>query len=151
MVHVHVDQLNTPSEKETELLADKTIEYGMKNKVVGVHGISLAAHKKDYREKVYKKLHDAGVMMVACPVGWIDHKRSEELLPWHNALTPVEELIAHEVVVALGTDNIIDIYKPFADGEMWIELKLLLEGLHFYEIDELVKIATVNGRKVLGI
>ncbi len=151
MVHVHVDQLNNPKEKETELLADKAIEHDMEGKVVGVHGISLAAHPKEYRERVYTKMKEAGVMMVACPVGWIDHKRTEELLPWHNALTPVEELIAHNITVALGTDNIIDIYKPFAEGDMWTELKFLIEGLHMYKVDDLVKISTANGRKVLGI
>ena len=42
MLHVHVDQLNSPMEKETELLARKTIEWGMEGKVVAIHSISLA-------------------------------------------------------------------------------------------------------------
>lgn len=151
MVHVHVDQLNSPKEKETELLANKTVEYKLQGKVVGVHGISISAHQKQYREVVYKKMKEAGVMMIACPVGWIDHRRTEELLPSHNALTPVDELLKFDIIVALGTDNIIDIYKPFGSGSMWTELKFLLEGLHLYDLDALVKIATVNGRKVLGL
>ncbi|MDA1316961.1 MAG: amidohydrolase family protein [bacterium] len=151
MAHIHVDQLNTPKETETMLLAQKTIEHGMQGKVAGIHGISIAAHPKEYRDNIYKTMKEADVMMVACPVGWIDHKRNEELLPFHNALTPVDEMLEHGITVALGTDNIIDIYKPFGSGTLWTELKFLLEGLHLYDIDALVNIATVNGRKVLGL
>ncbi|HMS51261.1 MAG TPA: hypothetical protein PKD56_02970 [Chitinophagales bacterium] len=51
----------------------------------------------------------------------------------------------------MGTDNIYDLYKPFNDGDMWIELRVLLEACRFYDIDALVEIATTNGLKTLGI
>ena len=37
MCHVHVDQFNSPKEKETEQLCDKTIEHGMEVLAVSVH------------------------------------------------------------------------------------------------------------------
>lgn len=151
MVHVHVDQFNKQFDKETELLADKTIEHGMVGKVVAVHSISLAAHPKKYREMVYKKLKKAKIMVVGCPTAWIDSPRHEELQPFHNALTPVDELVAHGITVAIGSDNIADYILPFTDGDMWSELKLMAIGNRFMNIDELVKIATVNGRKALGL
>lgn len=151
MLHIHVDQLNTPLEKESEQVALKTKQYGMQGKVVLVHGISMAAHKKAYREKVYKLLHDQKVMVVACPTGWIDSRRTEEKVPNHNSVTPIDELVPAGVTVALGTDNIADIYKPFTDGDMWTELRVLLESCHFYDIEQLANIATINGRKALGI
>lgn len=151
MVHVHVDQFSTVTDKETELLADKTIEYGMQGKVVAIHGISLGSHPKEYRQKVYKKMVEAELMMISCPIAWIDTKRSETLQPLHNSITPVDELVPAGITVALGTDNICDYMVPFCDGDMWQELLLLATGNRFLEIDELVKIATVNGRKTLGI
>jgi cytosine/adenosine deaminase-related metal-dependent hydrolase len=151
MVHVHVDQLNTLQEKETQLLASKTKQYGLEGRVVGIHGISIASHPKKYRKQLYRQLKTANLMMIACPTAWIDTRRSEDLQPFHNALTPAEELTAFGVTVALGTDNIADIYKPFSNGDMWLELRLLLEGLHFYDLEALANIATLNGQKVLGI
>jgi cytosine/adenosine deaminase-related metal-dependent hydrolase len=151
MVHVHVDQLNTKKEKETELLAKKIIEAKMEEKVVAVHSISLAAHEKQYREKVYKLCQKANLMFISCPTAWIDARRTEELTVSHNAITPVDELASHKLIVALGTDNIADIYKPFTLPEMWMELRFLLEANHFYEIEKLVDIATINGLKVLGL
>lgn len=151
MLHVHVDQLNTKIEKETEDLVKKTFEYGLKNKVVAVHGISLAAHPIKYRKKIYQQMKRAGVMLISCPTAWIDSRRSEELSVTHNSIAPVEELVDAGIVVGIGTDNIADVYKPFTDGNMWTELRFLLESCHYYQIDELVDIATINGRKILGV
>ena len=148
LVHVHVDQFNTIEDVESEMLCDKTVEHGMEGKVTAIHCISLAAHEKSYREKVYKKMKDCGMSVICCPVAWIDNPRKETM---HNALTPVDELVAHGITVALGTDNICDYMVPFCNGEMWQELMLMATGNRFVEIDEIVKIATVNGRKVLGI
>ena len=58
-------------------------------------------------------------------------------------------MIEYGLTVALGSDNINDIYKPFSDGNMMTELRFLIEALHLYDEDELVKIITTNGRKVL--
>ena len=150
-VHVHVDQLNDNLEKETELLARRTMHWGMEGKVTAVHGISIACHPKEYRREVYKMSRDAGLSFISCPTAWIDSRREETLTPTHNAVTPAEEMIAHGLVVAIGSDNIHDVYKPYSTGEMALELKFLLEALHMYDSDTLVDIATKNGRLVIGM
>jgi cytosine/creatinine deaminase len=150
-LHVHVDQLNTSEEKETELLARKTIQWGLEEKVTAVHSISLACHTKDYRNEVYKMSRDAGLSFVSCPSAWIDHPRREDLAPIHNSITPADELIENDLIVAIGSDNIMDVYKPYCDGNMLFELRMLLEACKIYDEDQLVKIATTNGKKVLGI
>lgn len=151
LVHVHVDQFNTDEEVETELLAKKTIEHGMQNKVTAVHSISVAAHPKKYRESLYELMRKAQLHVISCPTAWIDHNRTERLSPSHNSMTPVDEMVPAGLTVAFGTDNINDIYKPFSDGDLWTELRMMLEACHFYDIEELAKIATDNGLKVLGI
>lgn len=151
IVHVHVDQFNTPTDVEMELLCDKTVEHSMEGKVVAIHGISLSAHKKADRMRVYEKMRKADVGIIACPMAWIDSPRREDVLPVHNSLTPIDELIPAGVTVAMGTDNICDFMVPFCDGDMWQELSVLSAGTRYTNIDELVKVATTNGRKVLGI
>jgi len=150
-VHVHVDQLNDSLEKETEMLALRTMHWGMEGRVTAVHGISIAAHPKEYRERVYGLSRDAGLAFITCPTAWIDSRRKEWLTPTHNSITPVEEMLKHGLTVAIGSDNIHDVYKPFSDGNMMTELKFLLECLHLYDIDALVDIATKNGRLVIGM
>ena len=150
-VHVHVDQLNNDLEKETELLARKTMHWCMEGRVTAVHGISIAAHNKEYRQEVYKMSRDAGLSFITCPTAWIDSRRTEWLTPTHNSITPVEEMLEHDLIVAIGSDNIQDVYKPFSDGNMFTEIKFLLESLHLYDVDALVDIATKNGRLVIGM
>lgn len=151
MVHVHVDQFNTVSDKETELLCDKTIEYGMEGRVVAIHCISLAAHRKDYRKKVYAKMKKARMMVIACPTAWIDSHRNETLQPFHNSLTPIDEMIPEGITVSLATDNIADYMVPFCDGDMWSELRMITAGTRFTDYGKTVEMATVNGLKVLGL
>jgi cytosine deaminase len=150
-VHVHVDQFNTDMESETELLAKKVIEHGMEGKVTAIHSISVAAHKKEKREHIYKLMKEADLSVIACPIAWIDHPRTERLAPSHNAITPVDEMLEYGITVAIGTDNISDVYKPFGDGDMWTEVKLLLEACKIYDIDKLATICSTNGLKVLGL
>lgn len=150
-LHVHVDQLNTSEEKETELLARKTMQWGLEGKVVAVHGISIACHDKPYRQELYKMCKDAGLYFVACPVAWIDSRRTERLSPTHSAITPVDEMLEYDLKVAIGSDNIHDIYKPYATGDMKTELQFLLETTHIYDESELIKIATTNGHEILNL
>jgi cytosine deaminase len=143
-LHVHVDQLNTIEEKETELLARLTMKHGLEGMVTAVHSISLACHPKKYREEVYRMSRDAGISFISCPTAWIDARRSEALTVTHNAITPVDEMINFNLNICIGSDNIFDIYKPFSDGDMMTELRFLLECTHFYDIDKLASIASTN-------
>ncbi len=149
-VHVHVDQLNTSKEQETEWLALKTLSANMHGQVVAVHSISLACHTKKYRQYVYEISKDAGLQFVSCPSAWIDHQRTERLSPTHNSLTPVDEMLEWGLTVGIGTDNIEDIYKPYCNGDMMFELRLLLEAYKIYDDDILIDLAYNNGEKILG-
>lgn len=151
MVHVHIDELNLPEEEETELLAKKTIEHGMQGRVVGIHGISINCRPLKERRRIYKLMKQAHMMMVACPVSWLNARRSEQLAPIHNPFTPVDELISFDIPVAIGTDNIADIWMPWNTADMWLDMRALLEGCRIYDLDTLSDIATENGRKVLGL
>lgn len=151
MLHVHVDELNDPDEFETELLAQKTLEHRMEGKVVGIHGISINAHPKEYRQKLYKLMKKADLMMISCPISWLNSRRNETLTPTHNPVTPVDELTREGITVGIGTDNIADLFMPYNDAEMWNDLRVLMETNRLYNADNLVDIATANGRKILGL
>jgi cytosine/creatinine deaminase len=149
-VHVHVDQLNVVEERETEWLAQKTIDYGLQGQVVAVHSISLACHPKMYRDYVYNLSRDAGLQFISCPSAWIDHQRSERLSPTHNSMTPIDEMLEWGLTVGIGTDNIEDIYKPYCNGDMMFELRMALECYKIYDEDTLLGLAYNNGLKILS-
>ncbi len=151
MAHVHTDQNNRPDERETQLLVEKTVEHGMQGRTVAVHAISTAAQPAEYRENLYKEMEKAGVMVISCPIAFIDSKRNETLAPTHNSITPVDEMTKAGIVVGMGTDNIQDLYLPLSKGNMGEEILQLARTLRWFDLPALVDIATKNGRIVLGL
>lgn len=148
-LHVHVDQNNQAAEGETLKLVEKTEEFGMQGRVVAIHGISIAAHPKEYRDNLYQRMVAAQVGLIVCPWAWIDSRRTEELQPSHNSIAPIDELLPAGVLMAVGTDNIADLYLPLNSGDMADEMHLFAAACHYYNMEELAKCATENGRKLL--
>ncbi len=117
----------------------------MQGSVAIIHGISLAAKPRAERERAYRKLRDAGMGVIACPYAWIDTPRSEQLMPFHNALTPVDELLAWRIPVGIGTDNIQDLMLPYSTGSLREELHLLASGVRLSRMTDLVRILEARG------
>lgn len=151
-VDVHIDQNNDPDEKDTELLAKKVIEHGMQGRVNAVHCCSLAAQKDDYMMEVIKLIKEADMSVIICPRAMLDGvQMREKMAPVHNSIGPVPQLISAGINVCLGVDNVHDYFCPFIDGNLLSELLFLLETTRYYDVEELTNIATVNGRKALGV
>jgi len=151
-VHVHIDQENNPNERDTEKLINYTIKHGYQGRVIAVHAISVSAQPKEYRKEIYKKMADAGISVIVCPAAALGMKQLDEFTaPLHNSIANVPEMLEAGVLVGLGADNIYDFYQPFIDGDMYTEIRMLMEACRYYNFDELVKIATINGEKILKL
>ena len=72
---VHVDQENNPFENETEMLARKTIEYGLEGRVSAVHAISVSAKPAIEQDRIIRLLKDAGVSVIVCPSAALSMKQ----------------------------------------------------------------------------
>lgn len=151
-IHVHIDQENNPDERDTELLIDYTRRYGYEGRVVALHAISTAAQPRAYRQEVYKKMADAGIAVAVCPSAALSMRQlDDKTASVHNSIANVPEMLAAGITVGLGVDNISDYYHPFVDGDLWTELRILQEACRFYDFDQLVRIASNNGKKILSI
>ena len=147
---VHIDQENNPNERDSEKLIEAVKRHGYQNRTVAIHALSVSAQPKEYRMKIYKQFAELGIAVIVCPVEAINMRQLDQYMaPVHNSIANVPEMIEAGVLVGLGTDNICDFYGPFNDGDMWIELRMLMEACRYYDFDQLVKIATTNGRKIL--
>lgn len=151
-LHVHIDQENNPNERDMEKLITTTVKHGYEGRVVAIHGISVSAQPKEYRQEIYKKMADAGIGVVVCPSAALAMRQLDQFsAPVHNSIANVPEMLAAGITVALGVDNVYDYYQPFVDGDMWTELRMLQEACRYYNFDDLVNIATSNGQKILSI
>lgn len=149
-MHVHIDQENNPNEKDTETLIEQTIKHGYQGRVTAIHSISTSAQPKEYRSEIYKKLADAGIAVVVCPSAALAMRQLDQYTsPIHNSIANVPEMLEAGVLVGLGVDNVYDYYQPFVDGDMWTELRMLQEACRYYNFENLVKIASTNGKQIL--
>lgn len=151
-IHAHIDQLNRSDEFDTEKLVNATIRHGYEGKVTAVHAVSLSAMPKTYRTEMYKKMAVVGMSVACSPSAMLSQVMFEDSIgPMHNSIANVPEMIKAGITVGLGIDNVCDFYLPFVDGDMWVELRMLMEACRFYDFDQLVKIATTNGARLLGL
>ena len=138
---VHVDQENSPTEDETELLALKTIEHGMEGRVSAIHSISLSCKPEHKQDEVIKKMKDAGLSVIVCPSAAISMRQLPYQSQLHNSIAPVMRLREAGVQVVLGTDNISDFFMPFVDGDMWTEVRFLMEAIRCYDAPRIADMA----------
>ena len=149
-VFVHIDQENNPNERDSEKLIEAVKRHNYQNRTVAIHAVSVSAQPKKYRTKIYKQFAELGIAVIVCPSAMLSQEWLDQYSgPMHNSIGNVPEMIEAGVLVGLGVDNICDFYCPFIDGDMWIELRILIETCRYHNFDELVKIATINGRKIL--
>ena len=149
-VFVHIDQENNPNERDGEKLIEAVKRHGYQGRTVAIHAVSVSAQPKEYRKKIYNQFAELGIAVVVCPSAMLSQEWLDEYSgPIHNSIANVPEMIEAGVLVGLGVDNICDYYCPFIDGDMWTELRILIEACRYHDFDQLVKIATENGRKIL--
>ncbi|MFA6257650.1 MAG: amidohydrolase family protein [Candidatus Paceibacterota bacterium] len=149
-VHVHIDQENNPNERDMEKLIAAVKRHHYEGRTVAIHGISVSAQPKEYRMKIYKEMAELGIAVVVCPSAALSMRQLDQYsAPVHNSIANVPEMLEAGVLVGLGVDNIADFYEPFVDGDMWVELRLMQEACRYYNLDELVKVASTNGTKIL--
>lgn len=150
-VHMHIDQENNPNERDMEKLISAVKRHGYQERTVAIHGISVSAQPKKYRQKIYKEMAKLGIAAVVCPSAALSMRQLDQhTAPVHNSIANVPEMLEAGVLVGIGVDNIADFYQPFVDGDMWTELRLIQEACRYYNLDNLVKIASENGAKILA-
>lgn len=153
---VQIDQANHPLEKESAILCEIAQEFrerGYEQPITAVHCISLAAQEDEEMRRVAQRFHDLHINVVVCPRAAIDMRQERAVqAPVHNSITPVVELAEAQVTVGMGIDNVSDIFMPLITGNFMEELKTLACAIRRqYDFELLARIATANGREILGI
>jgi len=141
-VDLHIDQLNDPDEIETQILLEVIEETGFSNKVNAVHCISLAAKPISYQEEIASRLANNNVGVIICPSAALSMKPLNKQTVVHNSIAPMQVLHSSNVRLALGIDNVSDLFMPLVDGDMWFECRLLMEATRCYDLDLISTIAT---------
>lgn len=154
-LEVQVDESNDPRDFVLPYLAGKTIAEGHEGRVAATHCISLAHVDAAEADKTIRLVRDAGMTIIVTPSCNLITRFPEDVRGrGYNSIVRLKDLLAHGVPVALGTDNIRDIFYPLGNGSMIREMHVLATTTRMSGVgdaDEIARMATVNGAALLGL
>jgi cytosine deaminase len=146
-VHIHVDQNNREDENGAECVLELVRERGLvmlrgsEPRIWLVHVISPSAYDEDRFAKMLRGLAELHIGVICCPSAAISMRQLRPLTaPTHNSIARVLEMLAADVRVRLGTDNVCDITSPGGTIDLMDEIFLLSNTVRFYDLDILAKL-----------
>jgi len=151
-VHMHVDQANDPRERGTETLIEAVRWLGSpetpeskegRPSVWAVHSISPSTYDEDRFRRMLDGLLEHNIGVICCPIAAISMRQLRPIsTPTYNSIARVLEMAEAGVNVAVGSDNIWDVYVPTGTPDMSEEFCVLSNAVRFYYPDILAKIGT---------
>lgn len=150
-----IDESNNPTDFMLPYLAEKTIDEGYHGKVSATHCISLSKVDNETAKGVMGMLEEAAINVIVTPscnliTSFPEMKGSRA----YNSITRVKELVENGVNVAIGTDNIRDIFYPLGNGSMLREMHVLATATRMSRIEDvenIFRMASLNGAEILSL
>jgi cytosine/creatinine deaminase len=156
-LEVQVDESNNPQDFMLPLLAERTIENKREGRVSATHCISLSAQDDKVAQETISLLAQAKMNVIVTPSANLITRFSVpdgvHSRP-NNSITRVKELLAAGVNVALGTDNIRDIFYPLGNCSILREMHVLAAATRMTRADDpklLFDMASVSGARIMGL
>ncbi len=141
-VHFHLDQWDDPRQHDTEILLDglegwaeqPVIPNHEGPTVFAVHMISPTAWQEEQRYgKLAENLVKHNVAVIICfSAGGSMRRLRPIMVPSHNSIARVLELLKRGVRIFLGTDNIDDFFVPSGTGLLHREVMEGTSQIRFY-------------------
>lgn len=140
-LHVHLDQADNPTEAGTETLIEGVRWLGSPKvdgidgpTVWAVHVISPSGYPDDRFKKLVQGLKETNIGVIVCPHAAISMRQLRPLLsPAHNSIARVRELLAAEIPVRIGTDNIGDLFVGLKRLDLEREIELIQSAVRLYD------------------
>ncbi|MFC1936899.1 amidohydrolase family protein [Chloroflexota bacterium] len=140
-VSMLVDDAGDPGLRSLEVMAVEAIQRGWQGRVLAHHARAQAMYPKPYLQKLSALLKQAQMGLVTDPHTGPLHAR-------------VKELLAEDVLVCLGQDDISDAYYPYGRNNM-LEVAFLASHLLWMttaaEMETLYDMITTKAAQAMGV
>ncbi len=140
-VSMLVDDAGDPGLRSLEVMALETIKRGWQGRSLAHHARAMALYPIPYFQKVAALLKKAGMGVVSDPHTGPLHAR-------------VREMLAENVLVCLGQDDISDAYYPFGRNNM-MEVAFLCAHMLWFttyaDLDTLYDMVTTKAALCIGL
>lgn len=140
-VSMLVDDAGDPGLRSLEVMALETIKRGWQGRSLAHHARAMALYPTPYFQKVAALLKKAGMGVVSDPHTGPLHAR-------------VREMLAENVLVCLGQDDISDAYYPFGRNNM-MEVAFLCAHMLWFttyaDLETLYDMVTTKAAQCIGL
>ncbi|HEX2172088.1 MAG TPA: amidohydrolase family protein [Dehalococcoidia bacterium] len=156
-LEIQIDETNDSRRFLLPYLIDVTLANGYQGRVTATHAISLAAVDETTGRRAIERLAEARINVNVTPsCNLITQFLTPPEVPVrpHNSITRVKDLIDAGVNVAIGTDNIRDIFYPIGNCSLLRELHTLATTVRltgYADGARLFEMATLGGARVMGL
>lgn len=135
-IDIHADESPDPDATALQSLAEAVIETGFDGRLVAGHCCALAVQPDDHAKYVIDKVAEADIAIVSLPMCnmYLQDRHNENGVlrtPRWRGVTPLNELKAAGVAVAIASDNTRDPFYAYGDLDGFEVFREGARILHF--------------------
>ena len=127
LVDVHCDEIDDPTSRFLEVLAEEAYTRGIGAHVTASHTTAMGSYDNAYCSKLFRLLRLSQINFISCPTESIHLQGRFDTFPKRRGLTRVAELDRAGMNVCFAQDSIRDPWYPVGNGNI---LRILDAGLH---------------------
>ncbi|CZF86526.1 cytosine deaminase [Grimontia marina] len=131
LIDVHCDEIDDEQSRFVETVAALAHKYEMGHKVTASHTTAMHSYNGAYASRLFRLLRMSGISFVANPLVNIHLQGRFDDYPKRRGITRVKELLASDINVCFGHDDVFDPWYPLGTANM---LQVLHMGLHVCQI-----------------
>ncbi|MGN2616004.1 cytosine deaminase [Aliivibrio fischeri] len=131
LIDVHCDEINDEQSRFVETVAALAHKFNMGEKVTASHTTAMHSYNGAYASRLFRLLRMSGINFVANPLVNIHLQGRFDDYPKRRGITRVKEMLANNINVCFGHDDVFDPWYPLGTANM---LQVLHMGLHVCQI-----------------
>ncbi|KFD24347.1 cytosine deaminase [Yokenella regensburgei] len=151
---IHCDEIDDEQSRFVETVAALALKEGLGARVTASHTTAMHSYNGAYTSRLFRLLKLSGINFVANPLVNIHLQGRFDDYPKRRGITRVKELLAADINVCFGHDDVFDPWYPLGTGNM---LQVLHMGLHvcqmmgYGQINDSLKLITDNSARTFGV
>lgn len=131
LIDVHCDEIDDEQSRFVETVAALAHKFDMGERVTASHTTAMHSYNGAYASRLFRLLKMSGINFVANPLVNIHLQGRFDDYPKRRGITRVKEMLAADINVCFGHDDIFDPWYPLGTANM---LQVLHMGLHVCQI-----------------
>lgn len=154
LIDVHCDEIDDEQSRFIETLAALAHKFNMGHKVTASHTTAMGSYNGAYASRLFRLLRMSGINFVANPLVNIHLQGRFDDYPKRRGVTRVKEMLAANINVCFGHDDVFDPWYPLGTANM---MQVLHMGLHvcqvmgYDQINNGLELISTNSARTLNI